>query len=180
MIEWSKINSSEFEEIAYYYISSRYPDVNWVSTKKTRDGNKDGEEQYTAPLNSTIKYWYEAKYSKNASQSIPKSHLDSTLVSCSLDGKVVLIAFITNAYISDDYRRRADIFSKQRDNLKIIYINGVEIEDWLYENPDIELKYFYKNTAEQQNFKDYIINACVLQGYDLYGNNFSEKKCGMW
>lgn len=34
--------------------------------------------------------------------------------------------------------RRADVFSKQRDNLKIIYINGDELEDWLCDNPEIE------------------------------------------
>lgn len=78
-------------------------------------------------------------------KSIPKSHLDSTLVSCMLDGKVAALAFITNAYISEDYRRRADTFSRHSDNLKIIYVNGEELENWLYDNPEIELKYFMKN-----------------------------------
>ena len=138
MVDWNKISSKRFENLAYIYVTSKYPEVNWESTKRTRDGNRDGEAIYSAPLNTTIKYWYEAKYSKTCDKCIPKSHLDSTLVSCLLDGKVVLLAFITNAYISEDYRRRADVFSKQRDNLKIIYINGDELEDWLCDNPEIE------------------------------------------
>ena len=176
MINWGKISSSTFEKIAYEYISNKYPKLTWESTKATRDGNKDGESHYIAPLNITIKYWYEAKYSKAINKSIPKSHLDSTLVSCLLDGKVVLIAFITNAYISDDYRRRADIFSKQRDNLRIIYINGEDIEEWLYENPDIEIKYFLTNSAKHQNLNDGVKNSCILQNYDLSGNQFAKAK----
>lgn len=181
MVDWSKINSKEFEKLAYDYISSKYPDMNWEPTKSTRDGNKDGEATYIAPLDITIKYWYEAKFSKTIDRSIPKNHLDSTLVSSLLDGKVVLIAFITNAYISDDYRRRADIFSKQCENLKIIYINGCEIEDWLCINPHVEIKYFLTNTAKRQDFKDYIKSSCILQNYDLYGNHFTKVKnieCG--
>jgi hypothetical protein len=176
MINWNIINNKQFEDLSYKYISSKYPDLNWESTKYTRDGNKDGEANYEAPLDISIKYWYEAKYSKTPNKSIPKSHLDSTLVSSMLDGKVMLIAFITNAYISDDYRRRADTFSKQRDNLKIIYVNGDELENWLSENPDVETEYFLINTAECQNLKDYIKNVCVLQNYDLGGHQFSKSK----
>ena len=97
MINWNIINNKQFEDLSYKYISSKYPDLNWESTKYTRDGNKDGEANYEAPLDISIKYWYEAKYSKTPNKSIPKSHLDSTLVSSMLDGKVMLIAFITNA-----------------------------------------------------------------------------------
>ena len=181
MVDWKFINSSIFEKLAYEYISNKYPELKWESTKLTRDGNRDGESYFVAPIDTTIKYWYEAKYSVSTDKSIPKSHLDSTLVSCMLDGKVVLIAFITNAYISDDYMRRADIFSKQRDNLRIIYVNGEEIENWLYENPSIELKYFFSNSAEYKNLSNQVKNACILQKYDLNGNRFSKTKnleCG--
>lgn len=174
MLNWKKINNKMFEEIAYKYISCKYPALDWQPTKATRDGNKDGEVIHTAPLDVTIKYWYEAKYSKNTYKSIPKSHLDSTLVSCLLDGKIAVIAFITNAYISDDYRRRADTFSKQRDNLKIIYVNGEEIEDWLFENPDIESTYFASRSAQKQNFKDYIKTSCILQNFDFCGKQFAK------
>ena len=43
-------------------------------------------------------------------------------------------------------------FQNQRDNLKIIYVNGEEIEDWLFENPDIESTYFASRSAQKQKF----------------------------
>lgn len=181
MVDWNKISSKRFENLAYIYVTSKYPEVNWESTKRTRDGNRDGEAIYSAPLNTTIKYWYEAKYSKTCDKCIPKSHLDSTLVSCLLDGKVVLLAFITNAYISEDYRRRADVFSKQRDNLKIIYINGDELEDWLCDNPEIENEFFATKVAKKRTTIDYVESACILQNYDMSGNQFAKARsieCG--
>lgn len=174
MINWNKIDSKKFEELAYDIISDLHPAIEWTSTKKTHDGNRDGECDFNAPLGVTIKYWYEAKYSTNISSSIPKSHLDSTLVSCLLDGKVVFIAFITNAYISDDYQRRANIFSKQQDNLKIIYINGDEVEDWLSNHPDIEYKYFDSLSATHKDLENQIKNYCILQNYDVQGIQFAK------
>lgn len=175
MVNWEVIDNKRFEELAYEYISDKYPDLKWVSTKQTNDGNKDGMTEYVAPLDVTLKYWYEAKYSKSFDKSIPKSHLDSTLVSCMLEKNVVWLAFITNAYISEDYRRRADIFSKQCDNLKIIYINGDEIENWLFENPKIETKYFFSTkTAEQHIFEDAVKSAYILQNFDLHGKQFTK------
>ena len=176
MINWFKINENEFEKLAYEYMTAKYPDLDWISTKLTRDGNKDGEAIYAAPVNITIKYWYEAKYTKAINKSIPKSHLDSTLVSSLLDGKVVVIAFITNAYISDDYRRRADTFSRQRDNLQIIYVNGNEIEQWLSENPSIEFNYFGETFAKEQNIVSCIKKAYLLQDFDFSGHHYREVK----
>lgn len=173
MIDWRKIDSNIFEDLAYEYISNQYNDLKWEKTKATRDGNRDGESSFIAPFTTTIKYWYEAKYSIDVKKSIPKNHLDSTLVSCMLDGKVAALAFITNAYISEDYRRRADTFARHRDNLKIIYVNGEELENWLYDNPEIEIKYFNENHAIKNCIEEGIKNICVLQNYDYNGNSFS-------
>lgn len=163
MINWQEIDNKIFEDIAYEYMVNNYPKQEWKKTKLTNDGNKDGESVIAnLPFNTTIKYWYEAKYTINTDKSIPKSHLDSTLVSCLIDGHVVAIAFITNAYISNDYRRRADIFARRRDNLKIYYINGEEIEDWLSENPQIEARYFKSHCAEKHDFTDEIEDMCFL------------------
>ena len=172
MIDWSIIDSTLFEELAYDYISNQYTNLKWEKTKISKDGNRDGESSFFAPLSTTIKYWYEAKYSIDTNKSIPKSHLDSTLVSCMLDGKVAALAFITNAYISEDYRRRADTFARHSDNLKIIYVNGEELENWLYENPEIELKYFYEKNASRNTIEEGVKNICILQNYDFYGNSF--------
>lgn len=171
MIAWEKINNKIFENLAFDYMSSNYPNIKWERTQLTNDGNKDGESIISSlPFNTTIKYWYEAKYSIYIDRSIPKSHLDSTLVSSLLDGHVVVIAFITNAYISDDYKRRADIFARKRDNLKIYYINGEEIENWLSENPTIENKYFHTISAQKYCIEDKIETVCFMDKYD-YGDN---------
>ena len=172
MIAWEKIDNKTFENLAFDYMSSNYPDIRWEKTKLTNDGNKDGESIISAlPFNTTIKYWYEAKYSININKSIPKSHLDSTLVSSLLDGHVVVIAFITNAYISEDYKRRADIFARKRDNLKIYYINGEEIENWLSENPTIEDKYFHTISAQKYCIEDKIETVCFMDKYDCGDNS---------
>lgn len=176
MLDWKVINNKIFEKIAYDYISDTYSDLRWTPTKITRDGNKDGYATINNPIGITIKYWYEAKYTVNIDKSIPKSHLDSTLVSSLLDGTVAAIAFITNAYISEDYRRRAEIFSKKRDNLKIIYINGAELEQWFSEHPKMEAKYFHSNTAECQDLKSNISDCCILEKYCLNGEIFSKVK----
>lgn len=176
MLDWKVINNKIFERIAYDYISDTYSDLKWTPTKITRDGNKDGYATVNNPIGITIKYWYEAKYSANINRSIPKSHLDSTLVSSLLDGTVAAIAFITNAYISEDYRRRAEIFSKKRDNLRIIYINGAELEQWFSEHPKMEDKYFHSNTAESQNLRSNISDCCILEKYCLNGEIFSKVK----
>ena len=173
MIAWEKIDNKIFENLAYDYMSKNYPDIKWEKTKLTNDGNKDGESIISSlPFNTTIKYWYEAKYSSNINKSIPKSHLDSTLVSSLLDGHVVVIAFITNAYISEDYKRRADIFARKRDNLKIYYINGEEIENWLSENPTIENKYFDTISAQKYCIEDKIEAVCFMDKYDSGDNTF--------
>lgn len=173
MIAWEKIDNTKFENLAFDYMASNYPDIRWKKTTLTNDGNKDGQSIIsTLPFNTTIKYWYEAKYSININKSIPKSHLDSTLVSSLLDGHVVVIAFITNAYISDDYKRRADIFARKRDNLKIYYINGEEIENWLSENPAIEDKYFNRISAQKHYMEDKIETVCFMDKYDCGDNKY--------
>ena len=173
MINWQKINNQIFEDIAYEYMINNYPGLIWQKTKITQDGNKDGESTISSlPFGTTIKYWYEAKYSINTNKSIPKSHLDSTLVSSLLDGHVVIIAFITNAYISEDYKRRADIFAKRCDNLRICYINGEEIEDWLSDNPKIEKKYFNTCNAQKRSMIDNIEEVCFFDKYNNGNNQF--------
>lgn len=173
MIAWEKIDNKIFENLAFDYMSNNYPNIIWEKTKLTNDGNKDGESIISSlPFNTTIKYWYEAKYSININKSISKSHLDSTLVSSLLDGHVVAIAFITNAHISEDYKRRADVFARKRDNLKIYYINGEEIENWLAENPIIEDRYFHTISAQKYYIEDKIETVCFMDKYDCGDNNF--------
>lgn len=119
MITWENINNKEFENLAFEYMVSNYPNLRWEKTKMTNDGNKDGESVISyLPFNTTIKYWYEAKYSVNTNKSIPKSHLDSTLVSSLLDGHVVVIAFITNAFGLLNMAK--DIFEKSNEPRRLL------------------------------------------------------------
>ncbi len=167
MINWNEIDNKIFEDLAYDYISDKYPELNWEKTGLTRDGNKDGYATLNhLPMGVTVKYWYEAKFSINTKNSIPKSHLDSTLVSSVLDGSVRVIAFITNAYISEDYKRRADIFAKQKNSIIVYYINGQEIENWLSDNLTIEHKYFNKITSKKNEVGEKIIDAAIFSQYN--------------
>lgn len=61
MIAWEKIDNTKFENLAFDYMASNYPDIRWEKTTLTNDGNKDGQSIIsTLPFNTTIKYWYEA------------------------------------------------------------------------------------------------------------------------
>ena len=52
MIAWEKIDNKTFENLAFDYMSSNYPDIRWEKTKLTNDGNKDGESIISAlPFN---------------------------------------------------------------------------------------------------------------------------------
>lgn len=42
MITWENINNKEFENLAFEYMVSNYPNLRWEKTKMTNDGNKDG------------------------------------------------------------------------------------------------------------------------------------------
>lgn len=48
MIAWEKIDNKTFENLAFDYMSSNYPDIRWEKTKLTNDGNKDGESIISA------------------------------------------------------------------------------------------------------------------------------------
>jgi len=141
-MDWSKINHKQFEDIAHIYAQDTYKEFTWVSTKQTRDGNKDGEFiTGIETINLIIKGWYEAKYTEKPHESIAKSHMDSTLVSGILDGTVSLILFITNGKINKEFRRRAEaILSPYK--TKVSFIEGDILEDWIAKKSFIRENYF--------------------------------------
>lgn len=59
-----------------------------------------------------------------------------------------------------------------KNNLKIYYINGEEIESWLSDNPTIEDKYFHTNCAQKYYIEDKIETVCFLDKYDCGDNRF--------
>lgn len=141
-MNWTEIDHHQFEDIACLYAQNMYKDFSWVPTQKTNDGNKDGEfVEYIKSIDFLYKGWFEAKYTENVKKSIPKSHLDSTLVSGILDGSVVYILFITNGKITQNFRRRAKaILTPYRINVD--FIEGKILEEWLKENGTIYDQYF--------------------------------------
>lgn len=144
-MDWSKITSSRFEEMACLYARNNYKDFVWIPTKKTRDGNKDGEfEKEIDTLKMFYKGWYEAKYTVEPSHAIPKSHMDSTLVSGILDGYVCYIVFITNGKITKEFRRRAKAILVPH-KINVDFVDGEMLEIWLSQNHEIYRTFFGEN-----------------------------------
>ncbi len=141
-MDWSCITSSRFEELACLYTRDVYKEFTWIPTKKTRDGNKDGEfEEEIDTLKMYYKGWYEAKYTIEPLKSIPKSHMDSTLVSGILDGYVCYIIFITNGKISKDFRRRAKAILAPH-KIDVDFVDGEMLEEWLFRTPSVYNVFF--------------------------------------
>lgn len=141
-MDWSKINDTIFEEIACAYANDVYNKYTWVPTGKSWDGNKDAFfNDKIDSINFLYKGWCEAKYTKNPQSSIPKSHMDSTLVSGILDGKVIFILFITNGKITTDFIQRATAILKPH-KIDIKFVEGAVLTDWIKNNDKIRNKYF--------------------------------------
>lgn len=141
-MDWSKINETIFEEIACAYAKDVYDKYTWIPTGKSWDGNKDAFfSDKIESINYLYKGWCEAKYTKNPQSSIPKSHMDSTLVSGILDGKVIFILFITNGKITTDFIQRATAILKPH-NIDIKFVEGAVLTNWIKNNNIIRDKYF--------------------------------------
>lgn len=150
-MNWLGINDTIFEEIACAYASDMYKEYNWIPTGKSWDGNKDAEfRKKIESLNYYYKGWCEAKYTQSTESSIPKSHMDSTLVSGILDGEVIFILFVTNGKITSDFIQRATaILKPHRINVK--FVDGNILENWIKNRQDIVDKYFPNILLESAN-----------------------------
>lgn len=141
-MDWSKINDAIFEEIACAYAKDVYDKYTWIPTGKSWDGNKDAFfSDKIESINYLYKGWCEAKYTQNPQSSIPKSHMDSTLVSGILDGKVIFILFVTNGKITTDFIQRATAILKPH-NIDIKFVEGAVLTNWIKNNDTIRDKYF--------------------------------------
>lgn len=147
-MDWGKINSDKFEELCCEYARENYREFIWESTPHSWDGNKDGEfVTEIDSLHRLVKGWYESKYTKYPNQSIPHSHMDSTLVSGILDGHVVYILFITNGKITRGFKRRANAVLLPH-RIEVNFVDGEILEEWLLANPDIYATFFNDNKIE--------------------------------
>lgn len=141
-MDWSKINDTIFEEIACAYANDVYDKYTWIPTGKSWDGNKDAFfSDKIECINYLYKGWCEAKYTQNPQSSIPKSHMDSTLVSGILDGEVIFILFVTNGKITTDFIQRATAILKPH-KIDIKFVEGIVLTDWIKNNDKIRDRYF--------------------------------------
>lgn len=163
-MDWSKINDTVFEEIACAYANDIYDKYTWVPTGKSWDGNKDAVfSDKIKSINYLYKGWCEAKYTQNPQSSIPKSHMDSTLVSGILDGEVIFILFITNGKITTDFIQRATAILKPH-KIDIKFVEGTVLTAWIKNNDKIRDKYFGSIIWDKslQSLELEIKDACIF------------------
>lgn len=141
-MNWLGIDDTIFEKIACTYAGDVYKEFTWIPTGKSWDGNKDAVfSEKIKSLSYYYKGWCEAKYTQHPESSIPKSHMDSTLVSSILDGEVIFILFVTNGKITSDFIQRATaILEPHRINVK--FVDGSILENWIKNKQDIIDDYF--------------------------------------
>ncbi len=163
-MDWSKINDTIFEEIACAYANDVYDKYTWIPTGKSWDGNKDAFfSDKIESINYLYKGWCEAKYTQDPQSSIPKSHMDSTLVSGILDGEVIFILFITNGKITTDFIQRATAILKPH-KIDIKFVEGAVLTDWIKNNDKIRNKYFRSIIWDEgfQTLKLEVKDVCIF------------------
>ncbi|MFR1599539.1 MAG: hypothetical protein ACLSUR_17195, partial [Coprobacillus cateniformis] len=140
--------TTKFEQLSLYYVQDTYREYNWILTQETHDNNRDihlkeyedYEKKKSEDKPDFSDKWAEAKYKKN-SVSLRKKDLDPTILSGLIDGEVELIIFITNGNIPTSLLYR-NMIGADIKNIKISYVIGRQLEDWLYLNPQIYFKIF--------------------------------------
>lgn len=165
-MDWSQIDDSKFEELACAYAKDTYRDYKWIPTGKSWDGNADVRfRDKIDGINYFYKGWCEAKYTIKPDSSIPKSHMDSTLVSGILDGEVIFILFVTNGRITSSFIQRATAILRPH-KIQIKFVDGAILTDWINANPSIQDKYFNGNLSidSTKDLKIDIIDCCILDG----------------
>lgn len=163
MLNWSKITPSTFEELVFDYANIQEPNYVWVKTPISNDGNKDIYSQSSQTMFSSeinTQYWLEAKYNENCG-TLSKGQLDPTLVSGYLAGNVQVILFVTNGRFTENYLNRAERFYNIPNYRIVHFVDGIELEQWLFRNPDILRKYFNDVKTYPQNI-DIHIKYCFF------------------
>jgi hypothetical protein len=176
MVFWEKISHSKFERLVLDYAQSIEPNLEWIPTPPSGDGNKDiylQESKKIFNIDITSQYWVEAKYNEKCG-SISKGQLDPTLVSGYLAGNVQVILFITNGRFPESYIGRAEKFCKGL-NCNVRFIDGVELEHWLGHNLSIYKKYF--NGDNISSIK--VLSFNIRYAYFISVNEFNRgiRKC---
>ena len=149
---WKEISYIKFEELVLDYAQSIEPNLKWIPTPPSGDGNKDvysQEQKKVFNIDITLQYWVEAKYNKVCG-SINKGQLDPTLVSGYLAGNVQIILFVTNGKFPESYIERAEKFCRGL-HCNVRFVDGKELEYWLGHNSLIYKKYFNNHNVSEKN-----------------------------
>lgn len=163
-MDWARLNDKTFEELACAYAKDTYHEYQWVPTGKSWDGNKDALfRNKIDSLNCYYQGWCEAKYTEDPNSSIPKSHMDSTLVSGILDGEVIFILFVTNGKITNSFIQRATSILKPH-KIQIKFVDGAILTDWVNANPCIKEHFFLESSSDDisKALKIDIVDHCFL------------------
>ena len=163
-MDWSLIDDSKFEDLACAYAKDNYGMYKWIPTGKSWDENTDATfRDKIDGINHYYKGWCEAKYTSKPDSSIPKSHMDSTLVSGILDGEVVFILFVTNGKIANSFVQGATAILRPH-KIEIKFVDGFVLTGWLKANPDIQNLFFGTVSANEPECfcKIEIADCCVL------------------
>lgn len=153
MINWEllyskfgkKKSAEKFEDLALDYVRDIYSEYTWEPTKRTRDGNRDFHNLEDKLLN----IWGEAKYKKD-SISLTRKDLDPTILSGLIDGTVALIIFVTNGKIPDSLITRMTLGANMK-GIKISFVMGNQLSDWLMLNPS-KFKWYFEEELQEKEF----------------------------
>ena len=153
-INWTKLKNNEqgkaFEALAIDYLKDNFKG-DWEHTQQTRDGNKDAFTIVFLDKES----WAEAKYTSYPR--ISRYRLDATIVSAIIHkNKVVEIIFITNSEISDGTKNdiQRALSNAMGDTFQVVHFRTkLDIEFWLYNNPEKYEYYFSDNRESLSNIK---------------------------
>lgn len=175
MIDWEllykkfgqKKSAEKFEDLALEYVRNTYSEYKWKATSRTRDGNRD----FHNLENDLLKIWGEAKYKKN-SISLTRKDLDPTILSGLIDGTVELIIFVSNGKIPDSLITRM-ILGANMKGIKLSFIMGQQLSDWLLLNPNIYKTYFEEDIPEGEIQNNQLLEIKRISFYEPISLDFS-------
>lgn len=154
----------EFENKIVSLISDAMPNLHWVQTPATRDGNKDAISRISHTLlDDSFEAWLEVKFRKNPNVNIASRAFDSTLVSALDAENLRAIYFATNAKTNTSLQYRLNSFcNKALPNIKNISILDGEAIGLL---KDKENKCLIENFVFE---KIHIVNCVDYANHLLY------------
>ncbi|MCM1212489.1 MAG: hypothetical protein NC318_12905 [Blautia sp.] len=174
MINWELLynkfgknkSAEKFEDMALDYVRDMYSEYIWKPTGRTRDGNRD----FHNLEDKLLKIWGEAKYKKN-STSLTRKDLDPTILSGLIDGTVSLIIFVTNGKIPDSLIARMTLGANMK-GIKLSFVNGTQLSDWLILNPPKYELYFEEKLQENEFKNEQIIEFRKVSFYEPISLDF--------